>query len=52
MKGIEIRNAFVHGELRGFIAIQFQHGFHSGNVPVIDVAVGDDVDQLAGLQGR
>ena len=50
-EGVEIPDGGVHGEAgRGGAGVLPQQLFDNGNVPVIDVGVGDDVDQLARLQ--
>ena len=47
-EGIEIRNTFIHLELGRIIALQFQHGLHCGNMPVINMAVRNDIlNQIA-----
>ena len=47
---IKIRDASVHFEGGRVEAGLFQHGLDGGDVPVIDVAVGDHMHQLAHLQ--
>ena len=49
-ESVEVGDGLVHGELGGRKTFPLQHGLHGGDVAVIDVAVGDHVDELAHLQ--
>ena len=49
-EGVEIRHAGVHGEFGGLRGGLLQHLLDDGHVAVVNVGVGDDVDQLAGHQ--
>ena len=47
-KCVKVLNGLVHLKSRSWKWLFLQHPLHHGDVAVIDVAVGDDVDQLAG----
>ena len=49
-KGIEVRHPRVQPQLGGGIGLAGQQFLHQGDVAVIDVGIGDDVDQLPRLQ--
>ena len=49
-KRIEIRHHRVHPELRRGARFVLEHPLHQRDMPVIDMAVGDNMHQLPGLQ--
>lgn len=49
-EGIEVGDGGIEAEFRGVVRLPGDHLFHQWDVAVIDVAVGDHVHQLAGLE--
>ena len=49
-EGVEILHRRIHPQPWGPIGLPLQQLLHDGHVPVVDVGVGDDVDQLPGHQ--
>jgi len=47
---VEVGDAAVEAELRGVEGLPVDQLLHHRDVPVVDVAIGDDVDQLPGLK--